>query len=117
MLPAHWEGGARATLTSPLRGRNAWTPARAARKGGSRGEFRAARLVRRSFNAGGAVRFRQGSARNEFALFPKLTTFHDLTEFAPRGFAPRRGLSPSRADFSAEGGEARFINCRYKPFC
>ena len=44
---------------SPLRGRKAWAPARAARKGGSRGEFRAAR----------AVRFRQGSAGNESELF------------------------------------------------
>jgi len=42
MLPVHWEGGARATLTSPLRGRKAWPPARARRKGGV-GEFRRAR--------------------------------------------------------------------------
>src|SRR3990167_6510745 len=34
LLPAHWEGGARATLISPLRGRKAWPPARARRKGG-----------------------------------------------------------------------------------
>lgn len=38
-------------------------PARAARKVGSRGEFRAAR----------AVGFRQGAARSGFALFSKLS--------------------------------------------
>ena len=47
MLPAHWEGGASATLTNPLRGRKDWTPARARRKGGM-GEFRRARAFRQS---------------------------------------------------------------------
>jgi len=54
----------------PLRGRKVWTPARAARKGGSRGEFRAAR----------AIRFRQGSLGSGFALFPKLTTRQEIAK-------------------------------------
>lgn len=36
LLPAHWEGGARAILISPLRGRKVWTTTKVARKGGSK---------------------------------------------------------------------------------
>ena len=108
MLPAHWEGWARATLNKPAsRAKNLGS-----REGGAEGGFKG------GFRAARAVRFRQGSLGSGFALFPKLTTFLENASFPPRGFAPRRGLSPNRVDFSAGGGEERFINCRCrKPFC
>ena len=86
MLPAHWEGGASATLTNPLRGRKDWTPARARRKGGVGGiPPRPSVPPERS---GGGQNFPQ----NGFAQSLEYPTNHNFRCFGkglPRGFAAR----------------------------
>src|SRR3990167_6162126 len=82
LLPAHWEGGARATLISPLRGRKAWPPARARRKGGGGGiPPRPSVPPERS----GGVKFLKKSVGAEFYIPPNI----NFSVFPPPGPAGR----------------------------